>query len=359
MDTRHFHKHLFDRARALFGEERMIVLAVSGGADSMALLHGLARVNELRRCNWQLHVAHLDHGVPHNATAMCDFVGEHAQALGLPFHRAFIDVPRLARDTGESIEEAGRKARYQFLATVCEQVGAKRLVTAHHAEDQAETVLFRLLRGTGLRGLRGMRPVRPLIDSSDVLLVRPMLGLRRADGVAYLKTRQISFMHDDTNDDITAGRRNYIRHVLMPDLAKHLNPQAVTALGRIAEQQAGAWDYLQQQIDDAWQDVCIEQDETHVSLDATHLSDLHPWLIAALLYRAAIDVAAGQKTIDADAIERCRQLLQDAQPRTVELAGAATAHRRGRFLEFRRADEALRANATNSVATTDAASSNA
>ncbi len=359
MDTRHFHKHLFDRARALFGEERMIVLAVSGGADSMALLHGLARVNELRNCKWQLHVAHLDHGVPHNATAMCDFVGEQAQVLDLQFHRAFIDVPRLSRDTGESIEEAGRKARYRFLATICEQVGAKRLVTAHHAEDQAETVLFRLLRGTGLRGLRGMRAERPLFDGTDVMLVRPMLGLRRADGVAYLQTRQISFMHDDTNDDITAGRRNYIRHVLMPDIAKHVNPQAVTALGRLAGQQAVAWDYLQQQVDDAWQDVCTEQNKTHVSLDATHLSDLHPWLIATLLHRAAIDVAAAEKTIDADAIERCRQLLRDAQPRTVELGGAATAQRRGRFIELHRAGDPSDSESTIDVAKTGAASSSA
>jgi len=344
MDTRHFHKHLFDRARALFGDERIIVLAVSGGADSMALLHGLARVNELRRCEWQLHVAHLDHGVPHNATAMCDFVGEHAKSLGLPFNPAFIDVPQLSAETGESIEEAGRKARYQFLASICEQVGAKRLVTAHHAVDQAETVLFRLLRGTGLRGLCGMRPTRLLSNGSDVLLVRPMLGLRRADGVAYLKTRQIPFMHDDTNDDITAGRRNYIRQALLPDVAKHVNPQAVSALTRLADQQNAAWDFLQQQIDDAWSDVAIKEEATHVSLDAVHLSALHPWLVDAILHRAAILVAAGQKDIDADAIQRCRQLLHDAHPRTVQLAGAATARRRGRFIDFCRTDDGVERN---------------
>jgi len=349
MDTRHFHKHLFDRARALFGDEHLIVLAVSGGADSMALLHGLARVNELRRCDWQLHVAHLDHGVPHNATAMCDFVGEHAQTLGLPFHRTFVDVPQLSAETGESIEEAGRKARYQFLTSICREAGAKRLVTAHHAEDQAETVLFRLLRGTGLRGLCGMRPSRQLSDASDVLLVRPMLGLRRADGVAYLKTRQISFMHDETNDDITAGRRNYIRQALLPDVAKHVNPQAVTALTRLANQQAAAWDFLQQQVDRAWRELCAEQEANRVTLDVVHLSELHPWLVDAILHHAAILVAAGQKDIDADAIQRCRQLLQDTHPRTIELGGATAAQRRGRFIDFCRTDDGVDGDASTTT----------
>lgn len=346
MDTRHFHKHLFDQAEILFGDQKIIVLAVSGGADSMALLHGLARVNELRSCGWQLHVAHLDHGVPHNSSAMCTFAVEHARQLALPCHHDHVNVPALSAASGESIEEAGRKVRYAFLENVCRSLSAKRVVTAHHAEDQAETVLFRMLRGTGLRGLRGMRPARPLTEDGDIQLVRPMLRLRRADGVAYLQTRHISFMHDDTNDDTSAGRRNYVRHLLLPEIETKINPQAVSALTRLADQQRGAWDYLQQQIDAGWKQTCAENSDALICFDVSQLSKQHPWIIDAIFHQAAMVVAHSHKNIDADSIERCRRLLVDAHPRTVEIGAGITARRSGSFIYVERFDAISRNSAS-------------
>ena len=156
--------------RLAIPDDATLVLAVSGGPDSMALLHGAARLVETDARTWHLTVAHLDHALRPDSADDARFVADAAEALALRFESLRTDVVALARDEGRSIEEAAREARYRFLEAVAPEDAL--IATAHTADDAAETVLLNLLRGSGLSGVRGIPPRRGRI-------VRPLLDVRR------------------------------------------------------------------------------------------------------------------------------------------------------------------------------------
>ena len=203
------------REHYLFAPGATVLVAVSGGADSVALLDILTRLAELRP---RLVVAHLNHRL-RGAEADGDerFVQELAARYGLPVVTMGVDVAALARRERLSLEEAGREARYAFFAEVAATYGACVTALGHHADDQAETLLMRLLRGAGGSGLCAMAP-----RSADGKYVRPLLGISRTEIEAYVAARSLSFRHDESNDD-TRFLRNRIRHELLPLLATY-NP---------------------------------------------------------------------------------------------------------------------------------------
>jgi tRNA(Ile)-lysidine synthetase-like protein len=240
MDARLFHRRLYESARALLPPGAAVVCAVSGGADSMAMLHGLHAVNLRRRRGWRLVVAHLDHGLRGDSAAARRFVEAAAAELGLTVVSESADVAELARLGRRSIEEAGRERRYAFFAEAARRCGAAYVAVAHHADDQAETVLHRVLRGTGLRGLGGIPRVRRISPGSDIRVVRPMLSFEREELHAYLRGRGLGYMEDSTNVDLSAALRNRLRHEVLPRLERVVNPQARRALVRLSEQARSA-----------------------------------------------------------------------------------------------------------------------
>jgi tRNA(Ile)-lysidine synthase len=206
-------------ARALgIPDTTHLVLAVSGGPDSMALLHGAAAA-----ARWRLTVAHLDHGLRPDSADDAAFVTDAAATLGLPLEARRTDVAALARDEGRSIEEAAREARYRFLEEVAPE-GAL-IATAHTADDAAETVLLNLLRGSGLAGARGMPARRGRI-------VRPFLDARRATLRSLLDEAGIPYRLDPSNTD-PAFLRNRVRAELIP-LLEELRPGAMERIGHFA-----------------------------------------------------------------------------------------------------------------------------
>lgn len=213
-----------------------IVVAVSGGPDSVALLRALVAV-----CPGKIVVAHLNHGwrgVESDADE--EFVGNLAASLRsradseVVFRSERVTVTESER--GEGLEAAARRVRYEWLGRVAEVEGCWWVATGHTADDQAETVLFNLIRGTGVAGLAGIAPRRPLLDGVE--LVRPLLKVRRADVLAYLRSIDQPFRRDSTNDD-PSFTRNRIRNDLLPRLAKEFNPRIAEVLSSLAEQ-AGA-----------------------------------------------------------------------------------------------------------------------
>jgi tRNA(Ile)-lysidine synthase len=203
-----------------------LVLATSGGPDSMALLRGAQRLVRDGTRSWQVLVAHLDHGLRADSGADASRVAEIARSLDLPFRGERIDVAALARDEGRSPEDAGRQARYRFLERVADELGPAALIaTAHTADDVAETILLRIARGSGLRGLRGIPARRGRV-------IRPLLGERRAMLRAALDEAAIDYLSDPTNEDPAAADRNRIRHELLPAL-ELVNPRIVEALQRL------------------------------------------------------------------------------------------------------------------------------
>jgi tRNA(Ile)-lysidine synthase len=204
-------------------DDAAIVLAVSGGPDSMALLRGAGCLVETDARSWRLTVAHLDHGLRPESADDADFVRLQAGALDLPFASRRTDVVALARDEGRSIEDAGREARYRFLEEVAPPDAL--IATAHTADDSAETVLINLLRGSGLAGVRGIPPRRGRI-------LRPLIGERRATLRALLDRAGIGFRTDPSNED-PAYLRNRVRAEVLP-LLEALRPGAVDRIGDFA-----------------------------------------------------------------------------------------------------------------------------
>ncbi len=240
-----------------------VLVAVSGGADSLALLDVLHALAPSR--GWTLHIATLDHGIRGPASAAdADFVRAEASRRGLPVTVGRADVPELAARSGLGLEEAARCARYTFLLRLARHTGADAIALGHTQDDQAETVLMRLIRGAGVRGLSGMRPVARLspqhvLDGAPLTfepplagdpvapagwprLVRPLLDASRADVEAYCAARGLTPRHDATKVEPTY-QRNRVRHEVLPLLAA-LTPAIRATLARTADALRADADWL-------------------------------------------------------------------------------------------------------------------
>ena len=213
-----------------------IIVAVSGGADSTALLLACDELIKARRLTLALTVAHLDHGLRGAASAAdAAWVAQLAQELG---HDVVIEQARVneaAQAAGDNLEQAARRARYAFLARIAHKTQARAVLVAHTLDDQAETLLLALMRGSGAEGLGGMRAVRALDErDADLLLARPLLRwARHAETIAYCRARGIEVRADALNEDERFARVR-VRRQLVP-LMETFNPRAVAALARTAE----------------------------------------------------------------------------------------------------------------------------
>jgi tRNA(Ile)-lysidine synthase len=212
-----------------------VVVAVSGGADSSALMYALEELRRAGQLELEVTVAHLDHGLRGGrGEDDARWVGGRARELGFEFASARAGVGARARDEGDNLEQAARRARYEFLNGVACAAGAFAVLVAHTLDDQAETVLLRLLRGSGADGLGGMRPERRLEEGGEVYLRRPLLDwARRADTESYCRSRGVEFRADEMNEDERFARVR-VRRLLLP-LLESFNPRAVEALSRAAE----------------------------------------------------------------------------------------------------------------------------
>ena len=240
-----------------------LLCAVSGGADSICLLHVLS---ELRRTlGLTLTVAHYNHGL-RGREAMADetFVREQAMLLDVPFRAARGNVREKARREKVSLETAARSLRYRFLKRTARNVGAGAIVTAHTLDDQAETVLFRLARGTGTRGLAGMRVTS---SAQGFPVIRPMLSIRRQAVERYLSARKLTW-REDTSNACRDFTRNRIRHDVLPLLANALNPKITESMGRLATIQADEDDWLQELTDGLMRVCCRDNDAAHLNTAA-------------------------------------------------------------------------------------------
>ena len=223
--------------KKLFREGEKLVLGVSGGADSLALLELMWRLSQ--DLSLDLYVAHLNHGIRGpEACRDANFVQEVAEKKGLPFFLQEVSVPAYSEKEGLSVEDAARKLRYSFLEEKAWQLGATKVAVGHHRDDQVETILLNLLRGAGLDGLSGMEEIRPL-GQRGLLLVRPLLSFSRQQIEDFCRRERISYVTDSTNLDPSYAR-NKVRLKLLPWLEKEFNP-------KIRENLAGMGDLLRQE----------------------------------------------------------------------------------------------------------------
>ena len=214
------------RQHALLRPGESVLVAVSGGADSVALLHVLHTLAKRQR--WALTVAHLHHGLRAAADGDAAFVSDLARRLGVPCVVSRVRVAALAKRCGISVEMAAREARYAFFARTAKNVGAAVVAVAHTADDQAETVLLRLIRGAGPAGLAG---IPRMSDHHGLRIVRPLLDFTRHDVLAHLNAHDLGWREDESNLDQLIPR-NRVRHELLPLLEREFNPRVREAVLR-------------------------------------------------------------------------------------------------------------------------------
>jgi len=298
-----------------------VLVGVSGGADSVALLHLLHALAS----DWQLSLqtAHLDHALRDRSAEDADWVANLSRQLGIPSVCVRVDVAELARRRGQGVEEAARFARHRFLDQLAENVPGSVIALGHHQGDQAETVLHRLLRGSGSSGLRGM-------EYRQQRLIRPLLGQRREQLESYLTGIGQEWLTDATNRDLRFTR-NRIRHQLLPQL-QEFNPQAEVALCRMAERFALDEDYWTELLESEFQ-ALVRCADGHYTLSLEALQKLHPALRMRLYRRLLGEVRGSLQGISSRHLQAIEKMvLAERSQASLDLPGAWVARRYANLL---------------------------
>jgi len=260
---------------------RSVLCALSGGVDSVVLLH------LLKNSGAYVVAAHVEHGIRgQQSLADCAFAEALCEDWGIKLVTAHIDVPSEAKASGRGIEETARALRYDFLRAQKEALCLDLIATAHHLNDQAETLLMHMLRGASPAGLSGMR-------QEQNGLIRPLLPFSRERIESYAREHGLAWVQDETNAD-PSYTRNYLRHNVVPGL-KRVNPQAVEALGRLADLSAAQNDYMAQQAEALLSERMIN----HALRD---VRDVHQGLRSVALHTYL--VRCGVKEPDYDDVQR-------------------------------------------------------
>ena len=278
---------------AMLENRDRVLVAVSGGVDSVVLLHVLKELK--RELKLTLAVAHFDHGIRPESAQDAEFVKKLASSLKLQFYTERADVPAYAKANKLSLEVAARQLRYQFLEKTAHAHKFNKIALGHTLNDQAETLLMRLLRGSGLEGLAGIPPVRP---AQLCQYIRPLIECTREQIEAYAKVHKLRWREDPTNYD-TKIVRNKIRHELIPIL-KEYNPNLLQSLGRTARLLGQAAQHLEREADQALKELLCEQKAYELVLDLKKFLKLSEYLQALVLRQA---VYALQGELEADHIE--------------------------------------------------------
>ncbi|MDO4942615.1 MAG: tRNA lysidine(34) synthetase TilS [Lachnospiraceae bacterium] len=284
-----------------------IVVAFSGGPDSVYLLMGLLDLK--KELDISLVAVHINHKLQRIAEEHAEFVREFCEEHDVPLYYYEKDINSYAKQCKISIEEAGRKFRYQKFYEVKKMLGFDSIAVAHHQDDRAETVLYRLARGTGWKGLAGIRAVQNGI-------IRPMLEISKQDIVKYLEQAGQKYNIDPSNQDIFYAR-NRIRHQIIPEL-KQVNPQAVRHICDLAEQMDEIGDYLEAEIR-VYYDRCVEQKKDRWIISIYELEKCHAFMQKEILKKALAGAAGRERDLSRRHIQDLMQLAGAQTGRKVDL----------------------------------------
>ena len=302
-----------------------LLVAVSGGCDSIYLLHLV--LAERRRRNWTVWVAHVDHGLRPDSVEDAGFVRGIAKQLRVPSIGMRVD-PRVWKIPG-SVEERARAYRHLALRRMADKVGASVILLGHTQDDQAETVLIRLLRGSGLRGLGGIR----LLTPGEPRLVRPLLEIPREQLRAAARTASLSWRDDPTNSDPSI-LRNRIRIVLLPLLEEQFQPGARKVLARTAVSLDAARAWLEEETDRAWEELAPRREGTSIRLDRSRLASYHEVLVEGIIRRAFSTLSGSARGLGKAHVQATLRALLDPRPRQIHFPRRVTATVNRRELEM-------------------------
>lgn len=322
-----------------------ILVGVSGGADSVALLRGLAFASEAAAVSksnpndgFELIAAHIDHQIRDDSADDANWVRELTEGLGRRCRVETADIIARVAETQESIEEAARKARYETLVRIAQEEGCSAIAVAHTADDQAETVLHHLVRGTSVTGLRGMQWARPAAmqaPGDSVQLIRPMLEIRRSELEGWLRLIEQDYRTDPTNVD-AALTRNRIRHDLLPSLERDFNPQIRKALGTLAGHASEVSDLLRSLSAELVDQSLVQLSDDSIRIDCKPLANQPPLLIRETLLAVWQQGGWPLKRMGHREWHKLSQLVTQDKSGAVSLPEWIEARRRGPLLVLTR-----------------------
>ena len=243
-----------------------IIVAVSGGPDSMCLLDNLIELEQELQIK-KIVVAHLNHMIREEAKSETVYVQEYCKNKEIDCYVKFVDILKKSTELKIGTEECGRRERYAFFDEISEKVGANKIAIAHNLNDNAETVLMHILRGSGISGLGGIKPYR------EGKFIRPLIKCDRADIENYCEEKNLQPKFDKTNKDNTYTR-NRIRNELIPYIQKKFNPNIIETLDRLSELVLDEEDYMQNVTEEAFTEILIEQENTKIVLGLKEFNKL-------------------------------------------------------------------------------------
>ena len=327
----------FIKANGLCESADKILLAVSGGADSTALLYAMAALKAEGVLSAELLCAHINHQLRGDeAERDEDFVIAQAGKLNLPVTTKRVDVRSFACENKLSIETAARKLRIGALIDIAKANECRWVITAHQKNDNAETVLHRLLRGTGFRGLGGIRPVQTF--DNDIKFVRPLLCVGRDEIVEYLKEQNLKWQTDRTNYDCTY-RRNYIRHRLIPALQQDCSDCVVEELYELSRSAQRFYNLVCSYAEKTWP-VVAECGGDSLKLDLRKFLIQPPSVRVELIRRSLAAIGSGERDLTQGHFEMVLGLAEQKKGNTrVELPGGfVVCYEYGKLIFFKTKD---------------------
>ena len=321
------------REQCQLDKSRPVIVGVSGGPDSLCLME------ILRQAGYPIIVAHFNHKLRETAGLEADEVERTSARLMVPSVTEDADVREYAEANSLSLEEAARHLRYRFLFKHAHRVQAQAVAVGHTADDQVETVLMHLIRGTGLVGLKGMsyRTVLPTFDP-DIPIVRPLLDTWREETVAYCASHGLRPHYDPSNDSLNF-LRNRLRNVLIPSLETY-NPKFREAVWRTVQLLGADNSILQESLDEKWSKSLISQQDGYMMLDLPFLAGCSEGLQRHLIRRAVEILVPGEETVFS-VLERASHFIVDSTHVRMDLTGGITLFREGDVLYVARPNAEL------------------
>ncbi len=282
-----------------------LIVAVSGGVDSVVLLHLLLPLAV--KFNWELIVAHLDHKLRKESGLDLKFVSSLASQLNLEFISKKVDVKKIAKQQKKTIEEAGRDARYDFFNKLSDKYKKSIIVIAHNADDQLETVVMNWLRGSALRGLTGMKTINKKIW-------RPLLGLEKKELIDFSKKYKLKFREDKSNKDLYYTR-NKIRHILLPKL-EQLNKSFKKVVLRNADVLSGLEDFVDKQVKAAVIKIKLKKSKNSVSFQVKLFLKLHKFIQSELLLYIIELIKGDRQDIKRVHLKEIYKVIDSSKPKS-------------------------------------------
>jgi tRNA(Ile)-lysidine synthase len=281
-----------------------IIVGVSGGADSLALLHILNMLS--KETGFSIICVHVNHCLRGEYADQDEaFVKETCQEWGVPCFTKKIDVAAIAKKIGISVEEAGRNARYEYFNEIKQKENADKIAVAHNANDNAETVLMRIIRGTGVEGLSGIRPVREGI-------IRPLIEVERSLIEEYCSENKLAYRVDNSNFE-NKYTRNKIRLELIPYLADNFNPKIIQSVNRLSKLASLDNDYINYNIGDILNEVITVKEKEYIKIDFKKLSKYNPNIYQRILRKILSLLYASMKDIESVNLQSAADFITSAK----------------------------------------------